>query len=301
MTRRSYSVVILILLALTVSSPAQTERPAPAKNTEEAQSGSITGKVVNENGHPLAEAYVYCEVAGIQGRHTPTVTDRNGGFKLEGLTRGSSYRVVAILPAYIPQPREPENAPVPQYRIGDSVTLVMIKGGVITGTVTSANGEPIAGIAVAARLIRDRNGRRVPGSAAREVATDDRGVYRVYGLPNGIHIVSTNSTSDYSQTGVNAFANEAPTYAPSATRDTAAEINVRAGEEVGNVDIRHRGERGRSVSGTVAEMAGEESGSAVVLNSVAADQEGPLTLVNRIISRSRFMVFPKETTTSRQC
>src|SRR5262249_21319324 len=45
---------------------------------------------------------------------------------------------------------------------------------------------------------------------------------------------------------------DAPTYHPSATRETAAEINLRGGEEVSGVDIRHRGERGRIVSGTIS-------------------------------------------------
>src|SRR4029453_11984501 len=46
-----------------------------------------------------------------------------------------------------------------------------------------------------------------------------------------------------------AYETDAPTYSPSSTRDTAAEINVIAGEETANVDIPHRGEPGRISSG----------------------------------------------------
>ncbi|HEX6719161.1 MAG TPA: hypothetical protein VF088_18800 [Pyrinomonadaceae bacterium] len=47
-----------------------------------------------------------------------------------------------------------------------------------------------------------------------------------------------------------------PTYSPASPRDTAAEISIRAGEEISNVDIRYRGERGRIVSGTVSKPQG---------------------------------------------
>ena len=57
---------------------------------------------------------------------------------------------------------------------------------------------------------------------------------------------------------------------PSSTPDTAEEITVRTGEEVNNVDIRYRAERGRTISGTVAEAPGEELGFAAILNSVVS-------------------------------
>jgi hypothetical protein len=65
-------------------------------------------------------------------------------------------------------------------------------------------------------------------------------------LRPGVYIVSTSGDAYYGQ-----VRNDAPTYYPSATRDTATEINLRAGEEVSGVDIRHRGDRGRAVSGVV--------------------------------------------------
>src|SRR5262249_3078634 len=48
------------------------------------------------------------------------------------------------------------------------------------------------------------------------------------------------------------YEGDVPTYYPSSTRDTAAEIAVTSGSEATGVDIRYRGERGRVVSGTVA-------------------------------------------------
>src|SRR5207253_8532849 len=98
--------------------------------------------------------------------------------------------------------------------------------------------------------IRDSTGRPSRyGAPFREQTTDDRGVYRIYGLSMGTYVISTGGGNP-SAYNVSAFGTDAPTYAPSSTRDTAAEIFVRAGEEIANVDIRYRGEPGHVVSGT---------------------------------------------------
>jgi hypothetical protein len=83
-----------------------------------------------------------------------------------------------------------------------------------------------------------------------ERMTDDRGIYRIYGLPPGAYQVSAGGSQRFMLT--NPYENDAPTFFPSSTRDTAAEVPVRGGEEAANIDIRYRGERGRTISGTVS-------------------------------------------------
>ena len=81
--------------------------------------------------------------------------------------------------------------------------------------------------------------------------TDDRGVYRMYGLLPGTYIVSAGGmTRFFGGYGTTAHDQDAPTYAPSATRDTAQEVVVRSGEEA-TADIQYRGEPGHAISGTV--------------------------------------------------
>lgn len=82
--------------------------------------------------------------------------------------------------------------------------------------------------------------------------TDDRGIYRIYGLPPGIYIVGIGgSSSDLGLSPDQQVWRDTPTYYPSATRDTAVEIPLHGGEEVSGIDIRHRGEHGRLVSGYI--------------------------------------------------
>jgi hypothetical protein len=272
MSLRTSNFIILIILLTSLDVAAQTPQPSPkAEGREVSKSRSITGKVVNESGQPLSSAYVSVVTVGSVRRENTTVSRRDGTFRVDGLEPGP-YFVAASLGAYTPPPREPENAPRSQYRPGDSVKLVLIKGGVITGTVTAPNGEPVVSIGVVAQMVRDRNGRRiVTAPTVREGGTDDRGVYRIYGLPAGIYVVAAGSINDHSQTGVHAFLHDVPTYSPSSTRDTAAEITVRAGEEANNVDIRYRAERGRTISGTVLDSAGEAFSFAAILISITPD------------------------------
>src|SRR5205085_157909 len=77
------------------------------------------------------------------------------------------------------------------YRVGDSVTFTLTKGGVITGTVTGANG-PLVGVSVFATRVRDATGKKIftaiPSGFERR--TDDRGVFRLYALPPGAYVLT---------------------------------------------------------------------------------------------------------------
>lgn len=211
------------------------------------ETGEITGRVVNENGQPIPHAtiYVTAPMATIQSRNSSS--DDAGNFRVSGLD-ALVYTVNASVPAYVTPPRDRDSLPT-YYRLGDSLTINLIKGGIITGAVTSSTGEPLVQIAVRATLVRDVNGKPPnPGRFGVDKATDDRGVYRFYGLVPGTYVVSAGGRGTYWY-APNPYDTDAPTYAPSSTRDAAAEITVKAGEEVSGVDIRYRGEPGHAVSG----------------------------------------------------
>jgi len=254
------SLIIILLTSLVTA--AQTQRPVA-----ETKSDSITGKVVNEKGEPLPNARVSVRAVGTARSSAAAITDRDGSFRVDGM-EPVPYQINVWMPAYISQPSETGEPREKQYQVGDSVSVVLIKGGVITGTVTNVAGSPVIGVHVSARMIRDSNDRRLGRGFESRVNTDDRGVYRIYGLPSGTYIVFAGSTDESLEWGINPFSNDIPTYAPSSTRDTAEEISVRAGAETSNVDIRYRGEQGRTISGTVGgpSIAG---GFTVVLTSVA--------------------------------
>ena len=264
-SRVGLAVSVLVLTMTNV--PAQsTRQDEPEENTAAVKRGVITGKVINESGQPLADAQVSVRAFGSGEAPHQTSTDRDGTFRVSGL-RPVVYLATAALPAYTAAPRDPDNVQATSYRIGDTITLVMIKGGVITGSVKTNTGDPIVGVRVRAQMIRDGNGQRSRyGATTREHLTDDRGVYRIYGLPTGTYLVFAGGIGYSGASG--AYENDAPTYSPSSLRDSAAEISVRAGEETRDVDIRYRYEVGHAIRGKAAAPAGTNAvGSTIMLTS----------------------------------
>jgi carboxypeptidase family protein len=251
MNRHTLLVIILLIGAATSTKPllsaqAQTTDQAAQKAADQ-RAGSISGRVVNESGQPMPNAIVNIFGSSKQPARRTTNTDEDGRFHADDLPRGL-YSVLAQVRGYVLA--RDARAPV-YYRLGDSVNLVVKKGGVITGTVTNSNGEPVVGVRVSAIPHRDIDGRPIQalGSGVARY-TDDRGVYRLFGLGAGFYLVSAGSK----QPGIDAstaFDENVPTYYPSSTRDTAAEIEVRAGSEATGIDIRYRGERGYAISGLI--------------------------------------------------
>lgn len=271
-SRRRTAAALLLLFSASICAIAQLPRlprthTPPASAKVESKTGGISGRVVDESGQPLVNVSVYLRPPTPEARGTYATTNRDGAFSFSDLTPGT-YTVSAEMPSYIsPPPSGPEVKST-----GESVTLVLRKGGVISGTVTDSKGAPIVAIGIRIEMVIDERGIRSP-AIIYEGMTDDRGVYRVYGLPTGTYIVSADGAADYSPTGVNAFAVDMPTYAPSSSREGADEIRVRAGEETSNVDIRYRGERGNTISGVVRGVRTGNRGFSAALTSLS--EKGP--------------------------
>jgi len=210
----------------------------------------ITGRVVNSAGGPLSGAVVYAGSLGGTGTRSQRATvDTNGEFKIDGLEAGL-YRLLASAPGFVSAPQQSPTDSQGYYHIGDSVTLRMIKGGVITGTVTGSKG-PLVAVGVYATRVRDEAGKPLTTSMGfRERSTDDRGVYRFYGLLPGAYLISA-AKPRIGFIAPTAYDNDAPTYFPSSTRDTASEVTVGDGEEI-MADIQYRAEPGHAISGKVA-------------------------------------------------
>ena len=270
---RSAGVFLNILFVSVCASAQRPSEPATAK--AETKSGAITGRVVNENGQPHVNVIVYVRPDTPDGVPvTQTTTNRNGVFKVSGLENGL-YNVLAAVPACIPKP---SNTPI-TYKDGELVTLVLMKGAVVSGTVINVKGEPVVGIGVRVQLVRDESGREYGDRGHYyDNKTDDRGVYRVYGIPSGTYVVSADGSvedrSALSTMSVNGFANDLPTYAPSSDRENASEISLRFGDEVSDVNIRYRGEHGSTISGIVSGLPDNHRGYDLILTSIVEGRLG---------------------------
>lgn len=271
MLKKSSSLVAALVLLGSICFLTHAQQPA-ARNAEpaarsaepvsETTVGAITGRVVSDRGEPMAGATVMMRPVGSANQSRTATTDAEGNFRFTGL-EPALYTVSSFAPAYVLAP-PPADSLIPYYRIGDTVRLELIRGAVITGTVTNAAGEPIVGIRVRALRIRDAEGRtpRAGAFAFGDRPTDDRGIYRIYGLTPGTYLMFAGGAGTSQSVQLNPYETDVPTYSPSSTRDTATEYTVRSGEET-TADIRYRNDPGRTISGTV--RVGAQSTASVML------------------------------------
>lgn len=270
---------VLCLPLFVTSIVANGQQSTSVEQTSESSRGAITGTVVGDRGEPLIGANVVVRRLNVIGANSRQVTtNTEGKFEVNHLDQGL-YSLFVNVPVYVLPPRD-RDTPSPIYRPGDSVRLELIRGGVITGTVTNALNEPIVSIRVRALLVRDANGNQTKGllQAFGNASTDDRGVYRMYGLVPGTYIVEVGGPGVGLGGNTMPYDLDAPTYAPSSTRDDAMEITVASGQE-NTIDIRYRAETGHKVSGTVTNIG--NAGSNVSLLPTNGGWMAPITTFQR--------------------
>ena len=221
-----------------VSAAAQV----PAKPPEAP--ASVSGRVTDgEKG--LAGVIVAVFANEPQRRGVPVArarTDQEGAYHLTGVQPGRYY-IAPSAPTYVLRD-------VPDFQIGrplnlspgdavDGVDFRLDPGGVITGKVTDADGNPVVGESVAivnADQSPPRSALRMPFDP-RELQTDDRGVYRVYGLQPGRYYVSVGQ--DENSGGARPRRAFRRTFYPDATEQAQARVvEVKAGGEAEDVDIK---------------------------------------------------------------
>lgn len=253
----SPTLVSVRVQAQETSKPEATPSPKPdQKNVRRnipastIPTGTIKGRVVSEDGHPITNATIMAAGFGMMSQKGWRV-DADGKFVLNDLP-AAPYVIMAIAPGYI----DPSLLEEPNERsralVGSQLKIVMVKGGAITGTIKDSKGQPVVGVPLSALPLNDSSvlTSYIFGmSSATE--SDDRGIYRIFGLPPGQYTVAAGGGGPFGKVSASGFDLDVPTYYPSATRDTALAITVRAGEETSGIDIRYRDADGYSIRGTV--------------------------------------------------
>ena len=174
------------------------QRPAPrdaAQPQTAIPTGTamISGVVVTGTGQPARRARVTLNAMDGGGSRSVT-TDDNGGFAFSGIIAGR-YNLSASKNGHVgvaygqTRPGRP-GTPI-QLADGEkfSANMQIARGSVITGTVLDEHGEPTPGTQVRVLRYVMQSGRRTLQQSGTG-STDDRGIYRVYGLQPGEYIVS---------------------------------------------------------------------------------------------------------------
>lgn len=225
-TCRAVACVLLIFSAVS-SSTSQT-------NPDKSATASVAGKVTVKN-KAVAGIVVIAEEPN-PGRWPRSsyraTTDQTGSYRITNIPAGT-YRIRPMTPALAPE-NEPTNNSIVlgEGEIVEDVNFSMVPGGVITGKVTDAEGKPL--IAAFVSLVSIDSGvvsMRDTGTSI----TDDRGIYRVFGLKPGKYKIFFGGHESLAGAGSRFYRQ---TYYPSVNDVAKATvIEVTEGSETTNVDI----------------------------------------------------------------
>ncbi|MEW6125489.1 MAG: hypothetical protein AB1757_00385 [Acidobacteriota bacterium] len=231
--------LIVVLLCIAQNTPAQSKDAKPT--------GSISGQVTID-GKSLSHFTVGLFAGVFSSRQNPLITvttDEEGRFQFSGIARGN-YRIIPLTSTFIAEnnPRHPweagKDVAINDGERIEEINFSLKRGGVITGRVTDANQQPIIKTFVSVWRFEEKSKQYqspfvIFDSSIYE--TDDRGIYRIYGLPAGQYKVSAGSLPQ-GTAGISSAAGYIRTYHPDATDVSNAKvIELAEGEEVSAVDI----------------------------------------------------------------
>src|SRR5882762_68932 len=169
-----------------------------AQTTAADSDGSISGRVTI-GGKGAAGISVVARVGDspLDNRTAAkTTTDEEGNYRLVGLAAGH-FTINPIAKAYVVSAGEAYRQPTQSVNVAENesiknIDFALVRGGVITGRITDLEGRPIIGERVNVATKGESGNDRpimmlLPGGRYR---TDDRGVYRIYGIGPGSYKVS---------------------------------------------------------------------------------------------------------------
>jgi uncharacterized protein (DUF2141 family) len=184
-------------LALAAGPLAQTR---PVEGT-----GRLEGRVVLGDDNATVRRAIVTISGGELSQSRSVISDDNGAFVFTNLPAGR-FLLTAARPAFITSSYGARTPGQPGTRVslifGQQVTDVIIRmarGAMISGTVRNGVGEPMPNVTVAVSGSLPLDERAAAGYVDVEtdcqnlcgsVITDDRGLYRVFGLPAGSYLIA---------------------------------------------------------------------------------------------------------------
>jgi hypothetical protein len=288
----------LLIFSSTLYAYSQTTT-LPAKTSTASISGKVTIKGKAAAGIVVGVRLV--ESTGYLFNRLKAVTDDQGNYKITNIPPGH-YQVIAVAPVYIPEDQGREKTIlINKDETVENVDIALVRGGVITGRVTDSEGRPVIEEEISLHPVETNKGfYNMPVS----VQTDDRGIYRIYGLAPGKYRVGAGMREV--RIGVRQRASYKLTYHPAATDvNQASLIEVTEGSEASNVDIAlgralgHYSAQGRIVDGKTGQPVPNvsyglkyftrEYSSGSITTGAVSNSEGEFKLEN--LAPGKYAVF----------
>ena len=237
-------VSLLLLTLLSVAIPLRAQSPQKT-TTAKTPRGSVSGRVTIKDKPAPGVVVGLRKALGTTQFVEPfqkATTDQEGNYRIANVAAGA-YDIAPSAPAYVVADSNSlrgKNVVVGDDEQVEDINFSLVRGGVITGKVTDADNRPLIQQQVflyrTADFAQQQQMRQV--YPAQNVQTDDRGIYRFFGLAAGQYKVAAGrgegvfagtfgSRLIYKQV----FHPDAPDHA------SAKVIDVGEGSEAANVDI----------------------------------------------------------------
>ena len=282
------------LLALALLSAAALLPQGRASGSRARAGGRIEG-VVTFEGRPVRKALVVA-VSPEMGQRTG-VADAHGFFSIGDLNDGA-YVVTVSHPVYVAADDSglSGGGRLVEVKGGDRVELnfSLTQGGVITGRARDAAGQPV----VSQRVVYEN---AAPGAAFSpmdfrpDVLTDDRGRFRIYGLPPGQYRVGVGKEAGD-------IGKLPPPFSPAYYAGAPARLGPGQQIDLGELELRAAGRgfsaeiifvdegRGEPLPGLDFDLLRVGAGGAVVRTAFKADARGVARIEN--LRPARYRVSP---------
>jgi protocatechuate 3,4-dioxygenase beta subunit len=235
----------------TSATPSRDTRPDPKSGT-----GAIRGRVTGADAIPLRRVQLRLTPlsASVQEPRS-TITTDEGRYEFKDLPAGR-YELEASKGGYLAveygqrRPFE-KGRPIElaDKQILDRVDLTLPQGAVVVGRVVDEAGEPVAGAGVQLARYRYSSGQRRLSGAFGD-STDDRGEFRIFGVPPAeYYLYADFGRPDFRTADRVRYVR---TFFPGTASVTDAQrIRVKLGEELSGLTVALRRERTASISGVV--------------------------------------------------
>jgi len=237
-----------IILAFVLSCAGfQTKASSQAKTQKKTPTSSVSGRItIHGKGAPgIVVGIRSSDFSQQPPAALKATTDQEGNYQITNIPPGN-YQVSPMAPTYVVADLVWSTARGKTLLLAagedvQGIDFSIVRGGVIAGRVTDADGGPVIEerLTIVPEDQGNPRGQTSPPVVAGAFQTDDRGMYRIYGIPAGRYKISVGvAEQDVSANIRFGRVVYKRTFYPDATDPDAAKVvEVHEGTEATNIDI----------------------------------------------------------------
>lgn len=289
---RAWPVLLAVLCTgpavLAQQAPAPPQATIPVDTPKPVPTGAVRGRITSfPDGVPLARARVILSRPGAEHAYV-TLTKDDGTYGITALEPANDYMLSASKTGYAPRMYGEHQLPEPPTPIVleagqqlENIDVALAEQLWVSGRILDADGTPFAGAIVSALRAVFVEDRREMVTVA-EIITNDKGEYRLFGLPAGQYFISAVDPAFLSTRDHQGPLVYAATFYPGvASPETATRLTLEPGQPRENIDFPLNIVRPARVAGRIASYDNQQLiAGAVVMSPFRADRAASFTVTD---------------------